>query len=189
MAGRVWHPALRENLDGLQQEVVHLGRIAEEPLVFAEGHVLDPREGVVEQSPAAHRQLHVLAEDLDHVLEVAVVVGEALAEDDQVGDVGHGVGDQVFGIEGLPLVLVDGVHEEHALLRDPPLKESLAAAKVAEGVASELPVLDPPFAVFTVEESFGVQSKVLLALSSDFIVPNQYQHQARVPHLPFWSFF
>lgn len=161
VARHVPDPALGEAVDGPQQELVHLSRVGEELLVFPEGHVLDPGKGVVEEGPAAHRQLHVLAEDLDHVLEVVVVVGEALAEDDQVGDVGHGVGHQVLGVERLPLVLVDGVHEEHAFLRDLPLKEPLAAAKVTERVAGQLPVLDPAFAVLTVEKPLGTKKNQL----------------------------
>lgn len=148
-------PALRELLDDPQQEVVHLGRVEEKLLMLPEGHVLDPREGVVKEGPAAHRQLHVLAEELDHVLEVVVVVGEPLAKDDQVGDVGHGVGHQMLGIEGLPLVLVNGVDQEHALLRDLPLEEPLAAAEVTERVTGQLPVLDPALAVFAVEKPLG----------------------------------
>ncbi|KAK0133625.1 Calcitonin gene-related peptide [Merluccius polli] len=120
------HPALREAVDHLLQEAVHLRRVAEQLLVLPEGQVLDPGEGVVEEGPAAHGQLHVLAEELDHVLEVVVVVREALAEDDEVGDVGNSVGHQVLGVEGLALVLVHGVHEEHALLRDLPLEQPLA---------------------------------------------------------------
>lgn len=155
MARHLRDPALREIVYDPPKEFVHLGRIREKLLVFSEGHVLDPGEGVVEERPAAHRQLHVLAEDLDHVLEVVVVVGEPLAEDDQVGDVGHGVGHQVLGVEGLPLVLVNGVHKKHALFRDLPLEEPLAAAEVAERVAGQLPVFDPAFAVFTVEKALG----------------------------------
>lgn len=168
MARHVPDPALGVAVDGPQQELVHLSRVGEELLVFPEGHVLDPGKGVVEEGPAAHRQLHVLAEDLDHVLEVVVVVGEALAEDDQVGDVGHGVGHQVLGVERLPLVLVDGVHEEHALLRDLPLEEPLAAAEVAERVAGQLPVLDPAFAVLTVEKPLGTKKTSLAATSATF---------------------
>lgn len=155
VARHVRDPALREFVYDPQQEVVDLGRVGEELLVFPEGHVLDPGKGVVEEGPAAHRQLHVLAEELHHVLEVVVVVGEPLAEDDQVGDVGHGVGHQVLGVERLPLVLVNGVDEEHALLRDLPLEEPLPAAEVTERVAGQLPVFDPAFAVFTVEEPLG----------------------------------
>lgn len=93
------------------------------------------------------------------MLEIAVVVSEALPKYDKVGDVGHGVGHQVFGIEGLSLVLVDGVDEEHALLRDLPLKEPLAAAEVAERVAGQLAVLDPPFAILAVKKPFGCEAE------------------------------
>lgn len=88
------------------------------------------------------------------MLEVVVVVGEALSEDDEVGDVGDGVGHQVFGVERPPLVLVDGVDEEHALLRDLPLKHSLATAKVTERVAGQFSMFNPTVTVFTVKESW-----------------------------------
>lgn len=81
------HPALGKSYYNLLQEVVHLSSIVEQLLVFSKGQIFNPRKGVVEESPAADSQLHVLTEDLNHMLEVAVIVGETLAEDDQIGDV------------------------------------------------------------------------------------------------------
>lgn len=191
----VWHPALRELLYDPQEEIVHLSCVKEKLLVFSEGQILDPREGVVQEGPAAHCQLHVLTEELDHVLEVVVVVGEPLAKDDQVGDVGDGIGHEMLGIKGLPLVLVNGVDEEHALLRDLPLKDPLAAAEVTERVAGQLPVLDPAFAVFAVEKPLG-QKQFSCHVSRIFAeileIWPKLQDRRRGPdgsYRPFWSFF
>lgn len=195
MPRHVRDPALRELLYDPQQEIVHLSRVKEKLLMLSEGHVLDPREGVVKEGPAAHRQLHVLTEELDHVLEVAVVVGEPLAEDDQVGDVGDGVGHEMLGIKGLPLVLVNGVDEEHALLRDLPLEEPLAAAEVTERVAGQLPVLDPAFAVFAVEKPLGQKQfscHVRRIFAQILEMWPELQDRRRGPngsYRPFWSFF
>lgn len=109
MPWRLDDPILWEALDDLQKEVVHLVGIAKELLVLPEGQVLHPWEGVVHEGPAACGQLHVLAEDLNHVLKIAVVVSEALAKDNVVGDVGYGIGDEMFGVERLSVVLVNGV--------------------------------------------------------------------------------
>ncbi len=146
------YPILREALDELQKEFVDLVGVAEELLVLPEGHVLHPGEGVVQESPATGCQLHILAEDLYHVLKIAVVVGETLPEDNEVGDVGDGIGHEMLGVKGLSLMLVNGIEKKQALLRNP-LKHPLTAAKVAEAVHSQFVVFNPASTVFAVQKA------------------------------------
>lgn len=158
----MWYPAQRKPLYDLQEEVIHLSSVAKQLLVFPKRHVLNPREGIVEEGPAAHCQLHVLTKYFNHVLEIAVIVRETLSKDDQVGDVGHSIGYKVFGVKGLSLVLVDGVNKKHALFCDLPLKKPLAAAKVSERVGGQFTVFDPAFTVFTIEETFGCKTNQIV---------------------------
>lgn len=152
MLRRLGHSVLREAFDDLQKEVVHLVGIAEELLVLPEGHVLHPGEGVVQESPAAGCQLHILTEDLNHVLKIAVVVRETLPEDNEVGDVGDGIGHKMFRVKSLPLMLVNGIEKKLALLRNP-LKHPLSAAKVTEAVHGQFVVFHPASAVFAVQKA------------------------------------
>lgn len=120
--------------------------------MLPEWHVLHPGEGVVQESPATGSQLHILTEDLNHVLKITIVVGETLAEDNEVGDVGDSIGDEMLGVKGLPLVLVNGIQKIHTLLRNP-LKHSLTTAKVAEAVHSQFVVFNPASTIFAVQKS------------------------------------
>lgn len=98
MAWRLADPTLCKSLYDAQEEGIDFCCVLEELLVLAKGQVLDPGEGIVQEGPPTGRQLHILTEDLDHVLEVPVVVREALAKDDEVGDVGDSVRHQMFGV-------------------------------------------------------------------------------------------
>lgn len=120
--------------------------------MLPEWQVLYPGEGVIQESPATGCQLHVLTEDLNHVLKIPIVVGETLPEDNEIGDVGDGIGNEMLRVKGLPLVLVNGIQKKQALLRNP-LKHPLTTAKVAEAVHSQFVVLNPASTIFAVQKS------------------------------------
>lgn len=114
--------ALGEALNNSEEEVIHLGCIVEELPVLAKGKDLEARKSIVEEGPAASCKLYVLTEDLDHLQELVVVVGKAFPKKYKIRDVGHSTCHQLLVVEGLPLVLVDGIHKKQALLQDLLLK-------------------------------------------------------------------